>query len=300
MPSDQRRWQRFTVPAKILVAPKAAAPYEARIQDISPGCAFVLSDRSVAFREALVLTFFPGDATTSISVGCEVVHMMTSGFGAEFSASTPPDVRDAIDAWISELSGELASRRAVSPSAASSVAPSTGVPPSGAAARPPIPRAGSSGRTSVERQSDVDRSPSSREKPAGPKGVAADQPAAPKILLVQDDRQLARLLINLLEKAGAVIVGVHESTEVRGVLDREKFHLALIDWLPADGTPENLIATIRARSPKLPIVVVSALANNPDFRAHAIALGATDFVKKPFQLKELILTLEPLLNSNTP
>jgi CheY-like chemotaxis protein len=229
------------------------APYEARIQDISAGGAFVLSDRTVAFREGLVLTLFPRDGATAISVDCEVVHAMQSGFGVEFNASTPPDVRNVIDDWLCELSG-----RPVPPRAPSRPAPAS-------ASAPP-----------------AEKTP---------------KPAAPKILLVQHDRQLARMLIGLLEKAGAEVVGVHEATTLQGTLDRERFHLAVIDWLPTDEVPEGLMQAIRGRSRKLPIVVVSTQATSPDFRARAVELGATELVKKPFQLKELIATLESLLST---
>lgn len=150
----------------------------------------------------------------------------------------------------------------------------------------------------------VDAKPSSqggrreRDQPRKPAPSAPNgsDSSGPRILVVQDNEELARLLLGILNKVGADAVGAYDARAALGMLETEKFHAVIVDWLPLDLPAEKLVQLLRERSPKVPILVVTALSQNAAFTARARALGATEFLRKPFQLAEMLQILELMMN----
>jgi CheY-like chemotaxis protein len=119
----------------------------------------------------------------------------------------------------------------------------------------------------------------------------------PKLLIVEDD-DLNQLVYNaLFEKKYDIIICKNEY-EFYPALNSNKFDLFLID-ISLVGTKDGLQLTKELRQmaeyKTVPIVVVTANAFKKD-EENAKNAGATKFIRKPFDAKNLLLEIEILLN----
>lgn len=114
-----------------------------------------------------------------------------------------------------------------------------------------------------------------------------------KILLVEDDRKLARALSTMLEEDGHEVDLAHDGE--RGLeLGMEKAHDAIILdlMLPLmDGIA--VCRTLRASGVDTPVLMLTARTAVPD-RVQGLDAGADDYLPKPFAFRELMARLRAL------
>ncbi len=118
-----------------------------------------------------------------------------------------------------------------------------------------------------------------------------------KILVIEDDPEAAYLLEAGLQKhfQVAVALNAHDGLQL---FHRWKPDLLLLDLGLPDGNGFTLIQNIRLMS-EVPIVVVSARGSTPDV-IRALELGADDYVRKPYQMAELLARVHALLRRARP
>lgn len=110
------------------------------------------------------------------------------------------------------------------------------------------------------------------------------------ILVVEDDASINGLICEALTKNGQSCISAYSGTE--GLLNFRtgKFDLIIMDLMMPGMTGEELTRAIREES-KIPIIIVSA-KNSVDSKIDLLAMGADDYLGKPFELKELIARVE--------
>jgi len=104
------------------------------------------------------------------------------------------------------------------------------------------------------------------------------------LLVVEDDQLIASSLSRGLRAAGYDVVtasSIAEATDAYGDVD-----LVLCDLGLPDGDGLDLIDLMASRRPTLPIIALTARAEEADVVA-GLASGAVDYVVKPFRLAEL-------------
>jgi two-component system alkaline phosphatase synthesis response regulator PhoP len=108
-----------------------------------------------------------------------------------------------------------------------------------------------------------------------------------RILLIDDEKDLVNLLAFLVEQAGLIPLTATEPAGAIELFEKEHPDLALVDLnlRPWDGF--ELLADLRRRSPKLPIIVLTARGSEDD-KVRAFDLGADDYIVKPFGHRELV------------
>ncbi|HYG86780.1 MAG TPA: response regulator [Azospirillum sp.] len=117
-------------------------------------------------------------------------------------------------------------------------------------------------------------------------------------LVVVDDEPVAReTLAGYLEREGFRISAVEDAHGLRGILEREKVDLVLLDIrLPGeDGL--SIIRELRTRS-DLPVIFVTGRSDEID-RVLGLELGADDYVTKPFSPRELLARVRTVLRRTT-
>jgi len=119
--------------------------------------------------------------------------------------------------------------------------------------------------------------------------MGADQPTGerPCVLVVEDDRTLARGLIMNLELEGFRVL--HAATGDAGLelaLDVAPDVIVLDLMLPGLSGFE-LVRSLRERERATPVLVLSARGETTD-KVEALGLGADDYVTKPFSLREVV------------
>ena len=109
-----------------------------------------------------------------------------------------------------------------------------------------------------------------------------------RVLIVEDDEALTPLLRVSLEKVGHQVSAATDMRAAREVLLKELPDLLLLDLSLPDGNGLEFLREIRTTiSVKLPIIVLSA-QKQEETVVRGLELGASDYVRKPFAIRELI------------
>jgi CheY-like chemotaxis protein/anti-sigma regulatory factor (Ser/Thr protein kinase) len=117
-----------------------------------------------------------------------------------------------------------------------------------------------------------------------------------RILIADDDRATLHLLQGLLKNAGYATEVAKDGLEAQERLLRGRFDLLLLDiWMPRLNGLE-LLASLRKRK-KGPRVVVMTSDDTPDTLLKAIREQAYRYLHKPIDPKQLVETLEQVLES---
>ena len=120
----------------------------------------------------------------------------------------------------------------------------------------------------------------------------------PRILIVEDSPTMRSLLTSSLEELeGAVkIVEVASGFEALRHLPRERFDLIVTDINMPDINGLELVSFLKNHPvyKSIPIMVISTESTAED-RNRAAALGAEEYLVKPFEAPELVAKLRKLL-----
>ncbi|MEK3763778.1 response regulator transcription factor [Solibacillus sp. FSL K6-4121] len=105
-----------------------------------------------------------------------------------------------------------------------------------------------------------------------------------QILLVEDDREIARIIKDTLIKEDYGVTWA--TTGIEGLEDFSagNYDLILVDWMMPEMDGLSMIEHIRLKS-DVPIIMISAKNNDAD-KVEGLQ-GADDYLAKPFSLEEL-------------
>jgi len=124
------------------------------------------------------------------------------------------------------------------------------------------------------------------------------RPVRATILVVEDDPATARALVDALELADYRVWHAADGREARSFLERARPDLILLDLLLPDIDGLVLCSTLKGAA-DVPIVICSASARRSD-PVLSLKLGADDFVRKPFQIDDLLARVEAILRRAPP
>ena len=115
-----------------------------------------------------------------------------------------------------------------------------------------------------------------------------------KILLVDDEPELRKLVINILSDDGFSNI-IDAGTVQTGLIyaRQEKPDLAILDVMLPDGDGFSLMKKLRAFT-NIPVIFLTAKDEAADKLA-GLGLGADDYVVKPFLPQELLLRVHAVL-----
>jgi len=115
-----------------------------------------------------------------------------------------------------------------------------------------------------------------------------------KILLVDDDDSLRRVLEFQLSDAGYSVVSQSDGREALKLLEGEEFDCLITDWRMPRIPGSQVVKQATAISSEIPIIVITAFGD-VDTAVEAMRGGAFDFVTKPFDRQDILLTVEKSL-----
>jgi two-component system response regulator FixJ len=115
-----------------------------------------------------------------------------------------------------------------------------------------------------------------------------------RILIIEDDRQMARNIRTVLAKNKLSIEIAGTGAEGQSLVDSEAFDLVLLDLSLPDIHGRELLQRFRAASMKFPIIIITGDAA-VDTRIGCLDAGADDFLTKPFHLKELVSRINAVM-----
>lgn len=114
-----------------------------------------------------------------------------------------------------------------------------------------------------------------------------------KILVVDDDIHIGNVLEETLEKEGYSVTRAYSGTEALLVLERRNTDLILLDLMLPGLSGEALLPKIEG----IPIIIISAKVDVSD-KVSLLMKGASDYVTKPFEIKELLARIAVQMRDN--
>lgn len=116
------------------------------------------------------------------------------------------------------------------------------------------------------------------------------------ILVIDDDPSFCTLIKSFLEKNDYTVNEAHDAREgLRAVYD-EKYDLVLIDYRLPDLDGLELLKNIKKKYFHLPVIIMTNYANIRT-AVNAMKLGAFEYVTKPVNPDEILITIGNALNS---
>jgi len=113
------------------------------------------------------------------------------------------------------------------------------------------------------------------------------------ILLVEDDRKIARVVKVYLEDAGYRVVHVEKGKDAISSAMKELPLAVILDLMLPDTTGEEVCQELKEIG-DFPIIMLTAKYSEEE-RVAGFALGADDYVVKPFSPKELVYRVKAVL-----
>jgi DNA-binding response OmpR family regulator len=114
-----------------------------------------------------------------------------------------------------------------------------------------------------------------------------------RILVLEDEKALAGLIEQTLQRDGYGVTLVHTIAEARKKLE-QPFDAVISDRRLPDGDGLDLVAEIRKSGNTIPVLMLTAMGS-PQERVKGLDKGADDYLPKPFSLYELQARLRALL-----
>ena len=122
--------------------------------------------------------------------------------------------------------------------------------------------------------------------------------APPRILIVEDDLSVVQGLIRGLRKAGFDPSVAMDGAQGTASILQQPFDLVLLDLMLPERSGAEILEAVSTRT-SVPIIVLSARTDLPT-RLQSFALGAVDFVPKPFFMEELVARIRARLALTAP
>ncbi|MEE9271599.1 MAG: response regulator, partial [Candidatus Krumholzibacteria bacterium] len=116
------------------------------------------------------------------------------------------------------------------------------------------------------------------------------------ILIAEDDEGLRSSLEKSLKRRGHETLCASTVSEANRLLQKRKIDLMLLDLRLADGSGFDVLAKARDLDEEIAVIMMTAF---PDVKiaVRAMKEGASDFIVKPFELEDLHLTLQRVIEA---
>ena len=115
-----------------------------------------------------------------------------------------------------------------------------------------------------------------------------------QVLLIDDDRKLAKYLSQWLTTRDIQLTACHTATAGLAALRRRRWDVVLLDIMLPDGDGLTILRTLRAADQETPVLMLTA-RGEPFDRVLGLELGADDYLPKPYDPQELLARIRALL-----
>jgi len=107
------------------------------------------------------------------------------------------------------------------------------------------------------------------------------------VLVVEDEPRMRAMLSDNLEFEGYRVTAVASGEEAMTVFAEQAFSLLLVDVMLPGMSGFQVCEQLRGLGTRVPIIMLTARTHERD-RVRGLDLGADDYVRKPFSLRELL------------
>jgi len=119
-----------------------------------------------------------------------------------------------------------------------------------------------------------------------------------KILIVDDDINLCTVLKDELTEVGYEADFVNNGDSAFGYLTKKAVDLILLDLKMPGKDGFDVLRELRSKKLNVKVIVLTAYADVKS-AIDSAKLGATDFISKPYDFDELLITIRKVLQRDT-
>jgi DNA-binding NtrC family response regulator len=117
-----------------------------------------------------------------------------------------------------------------------------------------------------------------------------------KVLVVDDDLEMCRLLSDVLKGEGFSAISLDDSLEASKILKKEEFDVMITDLKMRGLKGLDLLEEAKKAAPLTPVIIITAFGTI-ESAIKAMKMGAYDYITKPFQMDEFVLTVKKALEN---
>ncbi len=117
----------------------------------------------------------------------------------------------------------------------------------------------------------------------------------PHILIIDDEEMILEIMKEALELNNFLVTAISDATIVQSLLQKESFDTIVTDINMPKITGLELLQIVKKIDSKLPVIMVTGFADMTNMMS-SFRLGAHDFLKKPFNMDELIIAVSQAVN----
>jgi DNA-binding response OmpR family regulator len=114
-----------------------------------------------------------------------------------------------------------------------------------------------------------------------------------KILVVDDEQKILNVIEAYLIKEGYQVLTALDGEEALDIFKNQQIHLIILDLMLPKISGEQVCNKIRATS-SVPIIMLTAKTEE-DNKIEGLAIGADDYITKPFSNRELVGRVKSLI-----
>jgi two-component system OmpR family response regulator len=115
-----------------------------------------------------------------------------------------------------------------------------------------------------------------------------------RILLIEDDADVAQVVVNAMSEAGHSVVHADNGRDGIALAESQRFDAMIFDRQLPDGIDgANLLEILRGKAIATPVMFLSGLGGLQDWMK-GLEAGGDDYLVKPFEVAELRNRIEVL------
>ncbi len=118
-----------------------------------------------------------------------------------------------------------------------------------------------------------------------------------EIFLLEDDPNLSESVVDFLEESGFSIACAYTIQEAEDILYERNFDILLLDVNVPDGDGFSLLKSLRKNGNTTPAIFITSRNSMSDIES-GFESGGDDYIRKPFELKELLLRIQTIIKRN--
>jgi len=119
-----------------------------------------------------------------------------------------------------------------------------------------------------------------------------------RLLIVEDDKKIASLVLRGLKEAGHVVDVADRGDDALPLGLHNHYDLAIVDLMLPGLDGLGLIERWRAQKVRMPVIILSA-KRSVDDRVKGLQIGGDDYLTKPFAFSELLARIQALVRRST-
>ena len=115
-----------------------------------------------------------------------------------------------------------------------------------------------------------------------------------RVLMIEDDVLSNRALVQALRDTSAVVEQVDSGEEALDMLKHYDFDIVMVELNLVDMEGYEVVRRMRAARMNTPVLILSAFVR-PQARVKAFAIGADDFITKPYDVSECVARMQAVV-----